>query len=74
MEELQTRELTPDDYELLLSLEQKQSCISLPKFLALAFEKAHPPPEAYYTYPKVYCTFCQGEIVDRQTGLELKQC
>lgn len=34
MEELQTRELTPNDYELLLSLEQKQACIQLPKYLA----------------------------------------
>ena len=71
MEELQTRELTPDDYDLLLSLEQKQSMISLPKFLAMAFEKAFPPPAAYFEYPKVYCTFCEGEIVERKTGLEL---
>ena len=74
MEELQTRELTPNDYELLLSLEEKQSHISLPKFLAMAFEKAFPPSQAFFTFPKVYCTFCSGEIVDRQTGLEFKQC
>lgn len=74
MEELQTRELTPNDYELLLSLEEKQATISMPKFLAMAYEKAHPPPACFFTYPKVTCTFCQGEIVDRQTGLELKQC
>jgi len=65
MEELQTRELTPEDYDLLLSLEQKQNLISLPKFLAMAFEKAYPPPPAYFNYPKVYCTFCEAEIIDR---------
>ena len=65
MEELQDRELTPEDYDILLSLEQKQSCISLEKFLAIAFEKAYPPPAAYYSYPKVYCTFCESEIIDR---------
>jgi hypothetical protein len=43
MEELQTRELTPNDYELLLSLEEKQAHISLEKFLAMAFEKSFPP-------------------------------
>ena len=56
---------TPEDYDILLSLEQKQSCISLEKFLAIAFEKAYPPPAAYYSYPKVYCTFCESEIIDR---------
>ena len=74
MEELQTRELTPNDYDLLLSLEQKQNCISLPKFLAMAYEKTYKPPAAYFNYPKVYCAFCEGEIVDRQSGLELNEC
>jgi hypothetical protein len=50
---------------MLLSLEQKQNLISLPKFLAMAFEKAYPPPPAYFSYPKVYCTFCEAEIIDR---------
>jgi hypothetical protein len=44
----------------------------LPKFLALAYEKAFPPPQQYFTYPKVFCTFCEAEIVDREAGLELK--
>ena len=34
MAELQNRELGPEDYDLLLSLENKQSMISLPRFLA----------------------------------------
>lgn len=46
----------------------------MPKFLALAYEKAFPPPQQYFTYPKVFCTFCEAEIVDREAGLELKQC
>lgn len=51
MEELQTRELGPQDYDLLLSLENKQSIISLPRFLALGFEKAFPPPQEYFDIP-----------------------
>ncbi len=65
MEELQTRELGPDDYDMLLSLESKQSTISLPRFLAMGFEKAHKPPQSYYDIPKAYCCFCEAEIVDR---------
>lgn len=42
MRELQTREIRPEDYELLLSLETRSNIISLPKFIALAFEKAFP--------------------------------
>ena len=69
MLELQTRELTPDDYDLLLSLEQKANNISLPKFLALAFERAHPPPKSYFDMHTAYCGFCEAEIPDRAKGL-----
>jgi len=74
MEELQTRELGPEDYDLLLSLEQKQSMITLHRWLFMGFEKAFKPPDAYFTYAKVYCVFCEAEIVDRQTGTQFKQC
>ena len=37
MEELQTRELGPEDYDVLLTLEQKQSMTSINRFLALGF-------------------------------------
>ena len=74
MAELQTRELGPEDYDLLLSLENKQSIISLPRFLAGAFDKANPPPQSYFDIPKAYCAFCEGEILDRATGLQLKNC
>lgn len=33
MEELQNRELGPDDYEILLQLEQKQSTVPVHRFL-----------------------------------------
>ena len=44
MRELQGREIQPEDYELLLSLETRANIVSLPKFLALAYEKANPMP------------------------------
>ena len=69
MEELQQRELGPEDYDLLLQLENQKTTVSLQRFLALGFEKVHQPPPEYYAYPKVYCAFCEGEIVDRDTGL-----
>jgi hypothetical protein len=39
MRELQTREISPEDYDLLLQLESQQHVVPLPKFLALALEK-----------------------------------
>ena len=40
----------------------------------MGFEKAHKPPQSYFDIPKAYCAFCEAEIVDRQTGLQLKNC
>ena len=40
----------------------------------MSFEKTFKPPQSYYDIPKAYCAFCEGEIVDRQTGLQLKNC
>lgn len=39
MRELQTREIQPEDYELLLQLESKSNAVPLAKFLALSYEK-----------------------------------
>ena len=40
----------------------------------MGFEKANPPPQSYFDIPKAYCAFCEAEIVDKQTGLQLKNC
>jgi len=69
MEELQDRELGPEDYDLLLSLENKKNLITLPKHLAMAIEKAMPPPKEYFDAPQSYCVFCEGSIADRSKGL-----
>ena len=75
MAELQTRELGPEDYDLLLSLENRQNIISLERYLAMSFEKAFPPPQSYFDIPHPYCCFCEAEITgDRSTGLQLKNC
>jgi len=50
---------------LLLSLENKKNAISLPRWLAMGFEKAYPPPQSYFDIPKAYCAFCEAEIVDK---------
>ena len=53
---------------------KQESMISLHRFLAMCYEKVYKPPAAYFSYPHCYCVFCEAEIVDRSTGLELKQC
>jgi hypothetical protein len=42
MRELQGREIRPEDYEMLLALEQAGNKVPLPKFLVQAFEKSTP--------------------------------
>ncbi len=39
MQELQTREIQPEDYDLLLQLESRSNVVPLPKFLAVSYEK-----------------------------------
>jgi len=41
-DELKTRELRAEDYQKFLSIETRATIITLPKFLALAYEKTHP--------------------------------
>ena len=59
---------------MLMRLEDKQSIISMPRFLALGFEKAFPPPQSYFDAPQVFCVFCEAEILERPTGLQLVNC
>lgn len=40
----------------------------------MSFEKTFKPPQSYYEIPKAYCAFCEAEIIDRQAGLQLKNC
>jgi hypothetical protein len=46
----------------------------MPKFLALAFERAHPAPQSYVDAHQVWCGFCETAIEDRAKGLQLKYC
>lgn len=50
---------------MLLNLENKKNSISLPRWLAMGFDKAFKPPQSYYDIPKAYCVFCEAEIIDR---------
>ena len=77
MRELQTREIQPEDYELLLSLETRGNMISLPKFIALCFEKLLlPEKKAQYEHLRdaPMCGFCEMRIEDRGKGLMLRSC
>ncbi|TNV83538.1 hypothetical protein FGO68_gene6905 [Halteria grandinella] len=67
MRELQTREIQPEDYELLLSLEQRGGGVSLYKFLAVSYDKMLPPEkkaeiESLRETPK--CQFCETPIAN----------
>ena len=77
MRELQTREISPEDYDLLLQLESQQHVVPLPKFLALALEKQslHDKGtryEALQTTPQ--CAFCNLRLEDRGKGMILRNC
>ena len=51
IEELQTRELGPQDYDILMSLQDKTNEISLNRWLTIGYEKAFPPPDSYLRAP-----------------------
>eukprot|EP00347_Sterkiella_histriomuscorum_P013158 403365789 len=74
MQELQNREIRPEDYDLLLQLEQSSQKVPLPKYLAQVFDKANPPTEEYLNNAQVMCAFCSGRIDDKTKGLQLKNC
>ena len=57
-----------------MSLESKTNSISLPRWLAMGFEKAFPVPQSFLDRPQVMCTYCEAVIVDKQMGLQLKNC
>ncbi len=77
MRELQTREIRPEDYDLLLQLESSQNAVPLPKFLALAYEKValqDKGPQYNSLVQPAACAFCDLRIEDREKGLMLRGC
>jgi cytidine deaminase len=77
MRELQTREIRPEDYELLLSLESASAGVALPKYLAVSFERMLPPEKKAVidnlrdTPP---CSFCNQRIEAPGTATVLRNC
>lgn len=77
MRELQSREIRPEDYELLLSLESASTAVALPKYLAVSFERMLPPEkkaaiENMRDTPP--CNFCSGRIESPATAMILRNC
>ena len=69
MEELQSRELGPEDYELLLQLERTSLTIPSQKFLAKAFIDNYKPREALNNQTEIECCLCKTEIVDKSEAV-----
>lgn len=74
MQELQTREIQPEDYDALLTLETRSNVISLAKFLALGYEKANPLPQSYFTRASHTCNFCEMNIEELNKGMQFVNC
>ncbi|CDW88804.1 e3 ubiquitin-protein ligase zswim2-like [Stylonychia lemnae] len=74
MTELQSREIRPEDYEMLLQLEQSSNKVPLPKYLVSVFDKANPPTEEYLSNSNAVCNFCSSKIEDKTKGLPLRNC
>ena len=73
---LQEKEISTEDYELLLHLENKQNGeeVCFEKFCALAFQKEFKNPESYKHQGWTECCFCKMEILDKGFGVQLKNC
>ena len=67
-EELKTREIRAEDYQRFLSIETRANIITLPKFIALAYEKGAQSQE-FLKLPLVYCSFCELRIDDKKRAL-----
>lgn len=77
MRELQTREIRPEDYELLLSLEQRGNTVPIAKFMAVSYEKMLPLEKKTFleTVGSVQtCSFCNLRIDHIENGLQLRGC
>ena len=78
MRELQTRDIRPEDYELLLSLETRANVVSLPKYIALCLEKLQLPEKRGHLEglrDAPLCIFCELRIEEWQTkGYVLRNC
>ncbi len=61
MRELQDREIGPEDYDLLLQLESKSNGMTMPKFLAIAYQKSLGAPQGM---PPSNCVFCEFRETD----------
>ncbi|CDW88025.1 UNKNOWN [Stylonychia lemnae] len=72
--DMKTRDIKPEDYLKLLSAETRANIISLPKYLALAFEKNYPATQEYMRIAIAYCNFCELKIDDKTKGLSFKNC
>ena len=73
MAELKDRDVTTKDYEMLLSLENKQSKLTFEQFCLLAFQKQYKNPDDYQ-YVTAHCSSCNMEIADKAQGLQLHNC
>ena len=65
IKKLEEKDISTDDYKLLLSLENKQNKLSLPEFCALAVQKEFVKPTMHLEN----CMECNMEIQEKAFGV-----
>ena len=79
LEQLKHREITTEDYEILLTLENKMKNVEnlqvpFEKFCAMAFIKEYKILELNQNDSDYECAICKEEIEDNSQGIKLKNC
>ena len=59
---------------MLLNLQNQEEKLSMPEFLALAFQKEYKNPESYQYLGTLNCFICSMEIEDKSFGIQMKNC
>ena len=62
LRKLEEKNISTEDYELLIKLQNNQSKLTLPEFCALAFQKEFKNPENYSSLGQLSCFLCSMEI------------
>lgn len=73
-EELKEREISSENFNMLLHFEGKEEKVPFGKFCALAFMKEYKNPDSYFQMPRTICGSCDLDIQDRSMAVQLHHC
>jgi hypothetical protein len=74
LKKLEDKNISTEDYELLIHLQSNQNKLTLPEFCALAYQKEFKNPNNYDQLGQLSCFVCSMEIQDALFGIQMNNC